>query len=85
MGLFLKGVDPSLAWYSPSTYSLITSPGLVGTTSVAMAPVGEGQLGYFGDVLVHHEALEIALGMTGLYDRDIDRIIFHMMHSNCTA
>ncbi|KAJ5215712.1 uncharacterized protein N7498_002119 [Penicillium cinerascens] len=71
--IFLKGVDPSLSWYNPTsdstTQSMVFDPESVDTTTcpVAMANVGEGKLGYVGDVNGEQGSTLVVLAMSGLF------------------
>jgi hypothetical protein len=69
----LKGVDPSSAWYNPTsgstTQSMVFAPEAVDITNcpVAMASVGQGKLGYVGDVNGERGSTLVVLAMSGLY------------------
>jgi len=61
--LFLKNVEDAAAWYRPSEDSVDES--LLGETSVALAKVGEGKLGYVGDVNKEEGSDAAVLAMCG--------------------
>jgi hypothetical protein len=62
--VFLKNVEDAAAWYRPSKDSVIES--LMAQTPVALAKVGEGKLGYVGDVNKEEGSDAVVLAMCGL-------------------
>jgi hypothetical protein len=70
--LFLANVDSNAAWYLPTESSVVESrvfpPGPVATseTPVAFTKVGNGWLGYIGDVNAEEDTDAVVLGMLGL-------------------
>lgn len=70
--LFLSGVDRNAAWYLPNessrTESHVFTPEPVPTseTPAAFAKVGNGWLGYIGDVNGEEDTDAVVLGMLGL-------------------
>jgi hypothetical protein len=62
--LFLKNVEDAAAWYYPSEDEVIES--LMTQTPVALAKVGEGKLGYVGDVNKEEGSDAVVLAMCGL-------------------
>jgi hypothetical protein len=72
--VFLKNVDDAAAWYHPNDDSVIESlvyaPTKVSNpheVPVALAKVGEGKLGYVGDVNAEEGSRAVVLAMCGLY------------------
>jgi hypothetical protein len=60
--LFLKNVEDAAAWYRPSE----DIGSLMAETAVALAKVGEGKLGYVGDVNQEEGSNAVVLAMCGL-------------------
>ncbi|KAJ5569642.1 uncharacterized protein N7459_009072 [Penicillium hispanicum] len=71
-GMFLKGVDPTAAWYLPAedsvNESIVWARERVNTanTPVAMAKVGDGYLGFVGDCNGELGSFKVILAMCGL-------------------
>ncbi|KAK2597403.1 hypothetical protein QQS21_006027 [Conoideocrella luteorostrata] len=71
--VFVKNVVPREMWYKSDDSSVIESRVFApdsahtpGETAVAMAEVGEGKLGYVGDVNAEEESTVVVLAMVGL-------------------
>ncbi|KAJ0161300.1 hypothetical protein CTA2_6456 [Colletotrichum tanaceti] len=71
--LFLKGVHPTAVLYGPSETSVTESPVFptekvadLTQAAIAFAPVGNGRLGYVGDVNVEQGTDDAILAMCGL-------------------
>ncbi|UNI16723.1 hypothetical protein JDV02_003135 [Purpureocillium takamizusanense] len=71
--LFVRNVANSEAWYKTDECSIVeslvfapTSTNTVGETAVALARVGDGNLGYVGDVNIEEGSVAVILAMCGL-------------------
>ncbi|OAQ67670.1 triacylglycerol lipase [Pochonia chlamydosporia 170] len=71
--VFVKNVAPEDMWYNTDNDSVVeslvfapTSAKVVGVTAVALANIGEGKLGYVGDVNAEEGSNAVVLAMCGL-------------------
>ena len=61
----VSSVDKTAAWYLPTADSVVESA-VFGPTPVPITKVGNGWLGYIGEVNSEKETDDVVLGMLGL-------------------